>query len=130
LGGQVSSCPRDTVPAQLQQIYAFPKGATNVTKENRRREVTRAVWRQSYETWMNRPEPEREVGASAVNAVLAVLRRCNNEQQLHDRYWEPGDWPAPFLLRQLPDDPGLDELLTLEEAAFWLRYLEVTGQDR
>jgi hypothetical protein len=108
----------------------FLEGEVNVNKQNRHREVTRAVWRQSYETWMNRPEPERQAGAPAVNAVLAVLRGCGNEQQLHDRYWEPGDWPAPILLRQLPDDPGLDELLTLEEAAFWLRYLEVTGQDR
>ena len=101
-----------------------------MTKQNRHREVTHAVWRQSYETWTSRPEPERQAGASAVNAVLAVLAGCSNEQELHHRSWEPGGWPAPVLLRQLPDDPGLDELLTLEEAAFWLRYLELAGQDR
>ena len=101
-----------------------------MTRENRRREVTRAIWRQSYETWAGRPEAERLASEAAVNALLRALRCCRNEDELHNRYWQPGDWPAPVLLRQLPDDPGLDELLTLEEAAFWLRYLELQEQGR
>ena len=101
-----------------------------MTKETRR-EVIRAIWRQSYETWNGLPEAERRINEVAVNALLAVLRStCRTEDELHERYWQPGDWPAPVLLRQLPDDPGLDQLLTLEEAAFWLRYLELTGQGR
>ena len=107
------------------------KGVDPVNRENRRREVTRAIWRQSYETWRDRPESERPSNEVAVNALLAVLRNtCSTEEELHERYWEPGDWPAPVLLRQLPEDPGLDELLTHEEAAFWLRYLEIAGPDR
>jgi hypothetical protein len=101
-----------------------------MTRENRRREVTRAIWRQSYETWAGRPERERLASEPAINALLCALRCCRNEDELHNRYWQAGDWPAPVLLRQLPDDPGLDELLTLEETAFWLRYLELAGQDR
>ena len=101
-----------------------------MTRENRRREVTRAAWQQSYETWTARPQAERRAGEFAVNTLLARLRTCQNEDELHDSYWQPGDWPSPVLLRQLPDDPGLDELLTLEEAAFWLRYLELREQGR
>lgn len=100
-------------------------------KENRHQEAVRAIWRESYETWRDRPEEERQTTEVAVNALLAVLRRnCHTEEDLHERYLQPGDWPAPVLLRQLPENPGLDELLTLEEAAFWLRYLELPGGDR
>ncbi|MPZ50978.1 MAG: hypothetical protein GEU75_17040 [Dehalococcoidia bacterium] len=101
-----------------------------MTRENRRREVTRAIWRQSYETWIGRPEAERLPSEPAVNALLRALRCSHDEDDLHGRYWQPGDWPAPVLLRQLPDNPGLDELLTLEEAAFWLRHLELQEQGR
>lgn len=101
-----------------------------MTRENRRREVTRAIWRQSYDTWRSRPEAEHLASEPAVNALLAVLRACHNEDELHDRYWLPGDWPAPVLLRQLADNPGSDELLTLEEAAFWMRYLELQERHR
>lgn len=99
-------------------------------KENLNRESTRAIWQESYETWMSQPEAERLATEPAVHALVAALRGCRNWEELSESYYRPGDWPSPFLLRQLPDDPGLDRLLTLEEAAFWLRYLELTEQDR
>ncbi len=53
------------------------------------------------------------------------LRRCASEDELHARYWDPGDWPAAVLRRHLRSDPGQETLLELEEAALWLRHQEL-----
>jgi len=96
-----------------------------VSKEDRFKEYTRSVWRQSYETYERWPTERRNMARSAVDALVAELRCCASEEELHARYWEPGDWPAEVLRRHLPSDPGAETLLELEEAAFWLRYQEL-----
>jgi len=96
-----------------------------VSKENRFREYTRSVWRQGFEAYQRRCDSWRRETAPAVEALLAELRRCASEAELHARYWEPGDWPAQVLLQHLPSDPEPETLLELEHAAFWLRCQEL-----
>lgn len=99
-----------------------------MSKEGRYHEYTRAVWWRDYETYERSPAERRNVAAPAIDALLAELRRCASEEELHRRYWEPGDWPADVLREHLPSDPGLEALLELEDAAFWLRYRELVGE--
>lgn len=96
-----------------------------MSKESRFREHTRSVWRQGFEAYQRRCDSWREKAALAVEALLAELRRCASEEELHAQYWEPGDWPAKVLLRHLPSNPGPETLLELEHAAFWRRWLEL-----
>jgi hypothetical protein len=96
-----------------------------MSKESRFREYTRSVWRQGFEAHEHRCDAWHRTAASAIEALLAELRGCANEEELHARYWEPGDWPAQVLLRHLPSDPGPETLLELEHVAFWLRCQEL-----
>jgi hypothetical protein len=96
-----------------------------VSKENRFREYTRAVWRQGYEAHERQPAEWRAGVTAAIDALVAELRTCASEEDLHTRYWEPGDWPADVLRRHLPRDPGPEVLLELEDACFWLRCREL-----
>ena len=96
-----------------------------MSKESRFHEYTRSVWYQGFEAYQERRDVWRREAAPAVEALLAELRRCADEQELHAHYWEPGDWPAHMLLRNLPSDAGGETLLELEHAAFWLRWLEL-----
>jgi hypothetical protein len=98
-----------------------------MAKENRFREHTRTVWREAYETLNTQPEAWRVPATRAVDALLQELQSCADEDELHASYWRPGDWPAALMLRHLPFNPGPDTLLQLEDAAFWLRYLELEG---
>lgn len=100
-----------------------------MNRRNLSREAVLAVWRESFETYSGLPEEERRICEPAVSALLAVLRGCDSDEELMQWYWQPGDWPAPVLLRQLPDNPDTDRLLTLEEAAFWMRHAELAGGD-
>jgi hypothetical protein len=101
------------------------KGGTNVSKQDRFKEYTRSVWRQSYEGYERWPAGRRDAVRSAVDALDVELRRCASEDELHACYWESGDWPAEMLRRHLRSDPGQEALLELEDAAFWLRYREL-----
>lgn len=96
-----------------------------MSKETRFREYTRSVWQRDYEVYLERPVDWLESVAPAVEALLRELRRCADEEELHARYWEPGDWPAQVLVRHLRSDPGPETLLEVEHAAFWLRYREL-----
>jgi len=96
-----------------------------MSKESRFCEYTRSVWRQGFEAYQHRCDVWWGETAPAVEGLLAELRRCADEESLHAAYWEPGDWPAQVLLRNLPPDPGPETLLELEHAAFWLRWLEL-----
>jgi hypothetical protein len=98
-----------------------------VSKQDRFKEYTRSVWRQSYEAYERWPAGRRDAARPAVDALVVELRRCASEDELQTRYWEPGDWPAEVLRRHLPWDPVSEALLELEEAAFWLRYRELAG---
>ena len=94
-------------------------------KENRFREYTRSVWQRSYEAYERWPAKWRDAAAPAVDALVAELRRCASEDELHARYWEAADWPSDVLRRHLPCDPGPEALLELEDACFWLRCREL-----
>ena len=97
-----------------------------MSKESRFREYTRSVWCQGFEAYQQRCDTWRREAAPAVEVLLAELRSCaDEEEELHARYWEPGDWPAQVLLRHLPSDPGPEPLLELEHVAFWLRCQEL-----
>ena len=96
-----------------------------MSKESRFHEYTRSVWHQGFEAYQERRDVWRREAAPAVEALLAELRSCADEQELHARYWEPGDWPTQVLLRRLASDTGPETLLELEHAAFWLRRQEM-----
>ena len=94
-------------------------------KEDRFKEHTRSVWHQSYEAYDRWPAEWRAAVAPGIDALVAELRACSNGAELHARYWEPGDRPGEVLRHHLPRDPGPEALLELEDAAFWLRWLEL-----
>jgi len=96
-----------------------------VHKEDRFKQHTRSVWQRSYEAYERWSAKWRAALAPTIDALVAELRRCDSEDELHARYWEPGDRPADVLLRHLPGDPGRDVLLELEDACFWLRCREL-----
>jgi hypothetical protein len=96
-----------------------------VSKQDRFKDYTRSVWRQSYEAYGCWPPDRRDAARPAIDALVVELRRCASEDELHACYWESGDWPAEVLRHRLPLDPGAETLLELEGAAFWLRYQEL-----
>ena len=98
-----------------------------MSKQDRFKEYTRSVWRRSCEACERWPADRRDAVWAAVDALVVELRHCASEDELHARYWEPGDWPAAVLRRHLRSDPGQEALLELEEAAFWLRDRELAG---
>ena len=95
-------------------------------RENRFRVAVRAVWERSYEQYLGWPEERREAAKPAVSALLARLGECDSEAELHLRYWESGDPPGVLLGRHLPGGWGAGARLTLEEACFRRRLLELT----
>ena len=97
-------------------------------REDRFKQHTRSVWRRSYEAYERWPAEWRAVLGPVIDALVAELRKYDSEDQLHARYWEPGDWPSEVLRRHLPSDPGPEALLELEDAAFWLRWRELRRQ--
>ena len=96
-----------------------------MTKEERFREYTRSVWSQGFYDYQGRAIAWRQCVWPAVETLLTQLRRLTTEEELHGAYWEPGDWPGRVLLANLPCEPAGETLLQLEDAAFWMRYLEV-----
>lgn len=109
-----------------ERIHGLPgKGEANVDKKDRFRQHTRSVWHQGHEAYDRWPADWRVAMAPAIDALVAELRACTNEAELHTRYWKPGDWPSEVLRQHLPCDPGPEALLELEDAAFWLRLQEL-----
>ena len=113
-------------PASIRGLSR--KGESNVHKEDRFKQHTRSVWRQGYEAYERWSGDWRDAIGPAVDALVAELRRCATEEELHRHYWEPGDWPSEVLRRHLPCDPGPEALLELEDACFWLRWRELQPQ--
>ena len=94
-------------------------------KESRFRQAVRAVWERSDRKYLGWSEERREAAKPAVSALLARLGECDSESELHLRYWESGDPPGVLLGRHLPGGWDAGERLTLEEACFWRRLLEL-----
>ena len=113
-------------PASIRSLSR--KGEANVHKEDRFKEYTRSVWCQGYEAYERWPAKWRDAIGPAVDALVAELRVCDSEEELHARYWEPGDWPSEVLRRRLPSDLEPEVLLGLEDACFWLRCRELQPQ--
>ncbi len=106
-------------------MRAIEEGERNVPKENRFQQAVRAVWEQSHEQYLGWSEAKREAVQPAVDALVAWLGECPSEAVLDVRYWETGDPPGAVLRDHLPDGFDADEQLTLEEACFWRRLLEL-----
>lgn len=96
-------------------------------KQSRFQQAVRAVWERSHREYFGWPEAKREAVQLAVDALLAWLGECSGEAELDLRYWETGDPPGAVLRAHLPDGFDADEQLTLEEACFWRRLLELRG---
>jgi len=64
---------------------------------------------------------------AAAHAVLARLRRCTERRQLFEQY--ETDAAADFALIRsvLPEEPPEETLWLLRDAAFHLRWIELTG---
>jgi hypothetical protein len=96
-----------------------------VQKQSRFQQAVRAVWERSHTEYLGWTENQRAAAQPAVDALLAWLGECISEAELDLRYWETGDPPGVLLRQHLPDGYDADELLTLEEACFWRRLLEL-----
>lgn len=96
-----------------------------MSKQGHLREITRTVWRRSYETCLSQPIAWWEQVGAAVDALLTELRRDATEDDLMDRYWAVGDAPGQTLRRHLAAGIDDDTVLELEEACFWLRLREL-----
>ena len=94
-------------------------------KESRFQQAVRAVWERSHTEYLGWSEDQRSAVQPAVDALLACLGECISEAELDVRYWATGDPPGVLLKRHLPDGFDADELLTIEEACFWRRLVEL-----
>ena len=96
-----------------------------MSEGNRYRRAVEAVWERSEQQYRGWPGERREQARPAASALLAGLRECSSEEELFLRYWEPGDPPGVLLARHLPEGFGDQDRLTLEEACFHRRLLEL-----
>ena len=94
---------------------------------NRYRQAVRAVWERSNRQYLGWPGARREAARPAASALLARLGECSSEAELHLRYGEPGGEPGALLARRLPEGFSAACRLTLEEACFFRRLLELSG---
>ena len=94
-------------------------------KQSRFQQAVRAVWERSHQQYLGWSEEQRATVQPAVDALLAWLGECMSEAELDLRYWETGDPPGALLRQHLPDGFDAEEQLTLEEACFWRRLLEL-----
>ncbi len=96
-----------------------------MSEGNRYRQAVRAVWQRSEQQYLGWPGERREQAEAGVAALLARLRECSSEEELFLRYWEAGDPPGVLLERHLPGAFSASDRLTLEEACFRRRLLEL-----
>ena len=96
-----------------------------MSEGNRYRQAVEAVWERSERQYRGWPAERRAQAAGAAAALLARLGECASEEELFLRYWEPGDPPGVLLARHLPEGFGAQGRLTLEEACFRRRLLEL-----
>ena len=94
---------------------------------NRYRQAVRAVWERSERQYRGWPGERREAARPAASALLARLGECSSEAELYLRCGEPGGEPGALLQRLLPEGFGAACRLTLEEACFFRRLLELSG---
>jgi hypothetical protein len=83
------------------------------------------LWRRNYLALTEQPE-HRQLAEAAMHAVLAGLRRWQDSHTLFAAY--DSDTAADFTLVRSLLSPGIREemLWRVREAAFYLRWLEIT----
>lgn len=89
--------------------------------ESRYQRAVRVVWERSYNEYEQWCPTKREVVQRALDALLTSLCGADSEADLIRRYLEVGDAPGNVLRQHLPTTFNDDDLLVLEEAAFWMR---------
>lgn len=94
-------------------------------KQSRFQRAVRAVWWRSHQQYLGWPEEKRVAAQPAADALRVSLNECQAESELDVRYWEIGDPPGLVLREHLPGGFDADEQLTLEEACFWRRLIEL-----
>ena len=97
---------------------------------NRYDRATVALWARSHAELAKRPEDHGALAEVAVHAVLAGLRRCAESSALFTCY--EADAAADFALiaSLLPGGSASELLWRVRDAAFYLRWLELTGSDK
>ena len=97
------------------------------------------LWQTSHMAMQRTPLGQRIFAEAAVHALLATLRRVTSVESLRERY-ERSSVPAHTLLRSvLPPEQVVDLLAgpleaerewlqRLEDAAYYLRFCELTGR--
>ena len=87
--------------------------------------ATVGLWRRSYTELTEQPE-HRQLAEAGMHAVLARLRRWRDPHALFAAY--EADTAADFALVRslLPSDISEEMVWRVREAAFYLRWLELT----
>jgi hypothetical protein len=96
-----------------------------LSKEDRFRIHTISVWQRGHDAYIALSETTQQVARRALDGLVAALRCCASEEELHACYWKPGDWATEPLQQYLPDRASPEFQLDLEDAAFWLRLQEL-----
>jgi hypothetical protein len=97
------------------------------------------LWQTSHAAMQRTPLGQRVFAEAAVHALLATLRGVTSVERLRERY-ERSSVPAHALLRSVlppeqvvgmlagPLEAEREWLQRLEDAAYYLRYCELTGR--
>lgn len=93
---------------------------------NRYNRATVALWSRSHAE-LARQIGQRYLADAAVHAVLAGLRRCADARALFARYEAEAGADFALIGSLLPGDAGVELLWRLRDAAFYLRWTELTG---
>lgn len=96
-----------------------------MSKNDRFRRAVRAVWEQSHAAYVAWPAERRALAQPAAYALHVWLADAASEGELIARYWEVGDPPGVVLRQHLPAGFDPEDALTLEEACFWRRLMEM-----
>lgn len=98
------------------------------------------LWQTSHAALQRSPVGTRPFAEAAVHALLATLRSTSSAPSLRRRYETAGPEALALIRSILPFGPGselvdpladadYEWLLVLEDAAYFLRYCEITGHD-
>lgn len=110
-------CPQ-CCPETGREARTFPtvRGLENALK----------LWRGGFDSWRNVPRVEhRAEHESVIRAIKEHLNNCPTVAVLVSRYYEPNDWCIEIARRVHPDKPYCQRLSIVEDAAYWLRLLEL-----
>lgn len=97
------------------------------------------LWQTSHTALQRAPAGTRPFAEAAVHALLATLRTVATTAELRQCYEQAGPGSLALIRSLLPFGPGSERaepltdadyewLLVLEDAAYFLRYCEITGR--